>query len=386
MKNGYQPLRFTNLSLRNWRNFLKVDTALQRRVFLVGANASGKSNLLNAFRFVGDLVKVGGGFQQAIEDRGGVTSIRALAARRNPDVEIGVTLGTDTEPSLWEYSLSFTAQRGKLPVIRREVVTRAGVPVLNRPTEDDRDDPERLTQTHLEQINTNKDFRQLFEVLGEVRYLHVVPQLIRDSERSQGKTNDPYGGDLLEQVAKVPKQTQEARLRRIQKALTIAVPQLAELELWRDPAKGTPHLRGKYEHWRPQGAWQTEERFSDGTLRLLGLLWSVLDGSGPLLLEEPELSLHPEVIKHIPSLLARLQRSTGRQVMVSTHSPHLLADDGIGIDEVLLLTPSREGTMVRPAAGLEEVVKLLEEGIPLPEIVMPRTRPEHAERLSLFND
>jgi hypothetical protein len=56
-----------------------------------------------------------------------------------------------------------------------------------------------------------------------------------------------------------------------------------DLEFYRDPAKGTPHLRGKYEHWRPRGAWQTEGQFSDGTLRLLGLLWAVLDRTGPLL-------------------------------------------------------------------------------------------------------
>jgi hypothetical protein len=33
-----------------------------------------------------------------------------------------------------------------------------------------------------------------------------------------------------------------------------------------------PHLRGLYSHWRKDAGWQTEEQFSDGTLRLLGLL------------------------------------------------------------------------------------------------------------------
>lgn len=53
----------------------------------------------------------------------------------------------------------------------------------------------------------------------------------------------------------------------------MAVPQLEDFELWLD-IRGTPHLRGKYEHGRPQGAWQTEDQFSDGTLRLMGLLWA----------------------------------------------------------------------------------------------------------------
>jgi predicted ATPase len=129
----------------------------------------------------------------------------------------------------------------------------------------------------------------------------------------------------------------------------VAVPQLAEIDLVRD-SRGAPHLRGKYERWRPQGAWQTEEQFSDGTLRLMGLLWVAMEGGGPLLLEEPELSLHPEIVRYLPQMFARVQRRTGRQIILSTHSPDLLRDEGIGLDEVLLLRPRAEGTDVQPAS------------------------------------
>jgi hypothetical protein len=165
--------------------------------------------------------------------------------------------------------------------------------------------------------------------------------------------------------------------------LRVAVPQLSELELWRDD-RGTPHLRGRYEHWRPQGAWQIEDQFSDGTLRLLGLLWSLLDGGGPVLFEEPELSLHPEVVRVIPRMFERLQRKSNRQVLVSTHSEDLLSDDGIGLDEVLLLEPGAEGTQARSAAALADVRALLNGGIPLGEAVLPKTRPKNVEQLTLF--
>jgi ABC-type proline/glycine betaine transport system ATPase subunit len=165
----------------------------------------------------------------------------------------------------------------------------------------------------------------------------------------------------------------------------VAVPQLTEIELSRDD-KGTPHLRGKYEHWRPQGAWQTENQFSDGTLRLMGLLWAVLDGKGPLLLEEPELSLHPEVVRHISQMFARIQRRTGRQIILSTHSSDLLLDDGIGLDEVLLLVPGREGTEVNLASSIPEIKELLEGGLSLPEAIIPRTKPDKAAQLPLFGD
>jgi hypothetical protein len=160
---------------------------------------------------------------------------------------------------------------------------------------------------------------------------------------------------------------------------------MSRLELHRD-ARGTPHLRGRYEHWRPQGAWQTEDQFSDGTLRLLGLLWAIVDNGGPLLLEEPELSLHPEVVRFLPQMFARMQRRTGRQIMTSTHSTDLLRDEGIGLDEVLLLTPGPEGTVVRPASHFRDVGDLLSGGSTLAEAVMPLTRPKNAEQLVLFGD
>jgi predicted ATPase len=376
-------LRFTQIRLENWRNFASVEASVQRRVFLVGPNASGKSNLLDAIRFLHDIASVGGGFQEAIRRRGGVSRLRCLAARRFPDVCVSVVMGDGVSADSWEYELRFTQDKRQRAQITRERVVRAGKQIVQRPDKQDEEDPERLTQTRLEQVHANRAFRGIAEVLGSVRYLHLVPQLIREPDRSVGRPHDPFGGGFLEEVARTPEKTRNARLRRIRDALRIAVPQLEELELARD-VRGTPHLRGKYEHWRPQGAWQTEDQFSDGTLRLLGLLWATLEGSGPLLLEEPELSLHPEVVRFLPQLFARIQRRSGRQILISTHSTDLLRDDGIGLDEVLLLLPGDEGTSVCPAGQFDEIRDLLDGGTTLADAVLPRTRPSQAQQLMLW--
>ena len=326
---------------------------------------------------------MGGGLQAAVQRRGGVTRLRALSARQNPDVGLRVTIGTDERPDLWQYHLSF-GQDGKLPPqVKREAVLHDGIKLFERPDLDDRTDPERLSQTYLEQVNVNRQFRDLATFLESVRYLHLVPQLVREPDRSVGRTEDPYGGDFLEQVASTSTKTREARLRRIVRALRIAVPQLSELKLDRD-VKGTPHVIGKYEHWRPQGAWQNETQFSDGTLRLMGLLWALLDGDGPLLLEEPELSLHEDVVRQVPAMLAKLQRRSARQVMVSTHSSALLRDPGVGIDEVLILRPEQGGTSVTPAAEFAQIEQLLAGGVSMAEAVIPYTRPKGTEQLPLF--
>lgn len=382
-KGERQPLKITHLVLENWRNFSRVEIDVPGRLFLVGPNASGKSNLLDSIRFLHDIVAVGGGFQEAVRKRGGVSRLRCLAARRYPDLTLQIHLGSDATPGLWEYEVSFKQDNRQQPVLRKEKVSREGKLILNRPDDQDKKDPERLSQTYLEQVNVNQPFRDIADFLKTVRYLHIVPQLVREPERSVGRRNDPFGGDFLEQVARTPERTRNARLKRIRDALRVAVPQLMELELWQD-TPGTQHLRGRYEHWRPQGAWQIESDFSDGTLRLMGVLWAILDGAGPLLLEEPELSLHPEVVRYIPQMFARVQHRTGRQVFVSTHSYELLKDDGIGLDEVFVLLPDEQGTIVKPAGSLTGVRMLLAGGSSLADVVIPRTRPQGAEQLTLF--
>jgi predicted ATPase len=118
----------------------------------------------------------------------------------------------------------------------------------------------------------------------------------------------------------------------------------------------------------------------------MGLLWAVMDGGGPLLLEEPELSLHPEIVRHLPQMFARVQRRTGRQLLVSTHSSEMLRDEGLELDEVLMLRPATAGTGVTRAADYQEIRDLLDGGLPLAEAVIPKTRPEKAEQLTLFGD
>lgn len=377
-------LRFGRVRLENWRNFGSVDVDLAQRVFLVGPNASGKSNFLDAFRFLHDIVAVGGGLEEAVRKRQGISKLRSLYARKVSDILISVDV-IEGDTKSWNYELALGTDKEQRPQIKRERVIRDGKELFRRPDDSDKDDLERLTQTYLQQVNVNKEFRPVADLFASVRYLHIVPQLVREPDRSVGRTNDPYGGDFLEQLASTKEPTLKARLKRISDALRVAVPQLSELELHRD-ARGAPHLRGRYEHWRPQGAWQTEDQFSDGTLRLLGLLWALVDEGGPLLLEEPELSLHPDVVRFLPQMFARMQRRSGRQILTSTHSTDLLRDEGIGLDEILLLTPEPEGTSVKAASDFRDVDTLLAGGSTLAEAVMPLTRPAKAHQLILFGE
>jgi len=379
----------SHVVLKNWRNFRLVDVNLGDRVFFVGPNASGKSNLLDVFRFLRDIVKQGGGLQKAINDRGGVSKLRCLAARQHPHIEIEIALSeTDLSTPLWKYSIGIKQEmRGyRQPILDYERVSKEGKLIIDRPDKDDKKDPQRLTQTHLEQISANEQFRDIPKFLESILYLHLVPQLLRDPEAFSGPgiPGDPFGRNFLERVARTSEKKRKLRLTKIEKALRMAIPQLTRLADVQDEV-GFTHLEAVYEHWRPSGAKQREDQFSDGTLRLIGLLWSLLDGDSTLLLEEPELSLNSGIVRELPALIYRLQRQNKRQVFMSTHSADLLSDEGIDIRNVLLLTPTKEeGTKVEAASEIGDVMALMKGGLNIAEAVLPRTKPKNIDQLSLF--
>ena len=81
--------------------------------------------------------------------------------------------------------------------------------------------------------------------------------------------------------------------------------------------------------------------------------------------------------------MARMNRKTGRQVLVTIHSVALLRDRGIDLREIHLLDSGEEGTIVRSAADLEDVATLIEQGLSPGKAIMPRAAARAVHQLSL---
>ncbi|MEW6427841.1 MAG: AAA family ATPase [Thermodesulfobacteriota bacterium] len=381
----------TCLHLKNWRNFREAEIHLAPRSYVIGPNAVGKSNLLDVFRFLRDICKpAGGGLQKAVADRGGISKLRCLHARKDTEVRIEIhfkTRGEDEVP-IWKYVLGFKPEGkgAQRLLVSTEEVWKGDGRILARPDERDREDQQLLTESHLEQARTNAEFRELAEFFAGVTYLHLVPQLLKYGDRIGGNRleDDPFGQGFLERISRCTTKTRDARLRKMNKALRAAVPQFRELRFKKDDVTGKPHLEAFYEHYRPNAGWQREEEFSDGTLRLLGIMWTLLEGDSLLLIEEPELSLHQAVVEQIPVLMNSIQKEMKqrRQIMVSTHSEALLSNRGIDAKGVVILEPGKEGTLVRQVNEVEE--KGLEAGLSIAEVVLPQTRPRKVEQLGLW--
>ena len=379
----------SRLVVRNWKNFTQFDVTMGETVYILGPNASGKSNFLDIFRFMRDIVNpTGGGLQHALTVRHGLKKVRSLAARSSPQVELSFffreSLRSPDSGKEWRYDLSVASERdGKQrPRVVKEEVREGGEIVLSRGEKGlgigakEDEDREELTVTYLEQVNMNKKFRCIAEYFQDILYLHLVPQLLKYSNELSPKRieSDPFGQGFLEEIAGTPQKTREARLRKIEKTLHNVIPHFEELEFWRDDG-GRPHLRMRYAHWRPNAGWQTEDQFSDGTLRLIAILWILLSNNSMILLEEPELSLHKKIIEQVPRLIFEARKyvkKTAGQLVITTHSEALLSDKSIDANFLLLKpgTPGESTTIEEPA---ETDWAAMAAGLSAADVLLPQT-------------
>lgn len=371
-------MQITHVTAHNWRNFKNLDFAVADRLLIVGPNAAGKSNLLDLFRFLGDISRKGGGLAAALEARGGLSRARCLFARNNHKGELAIMVDLRDGEDDWRYELAIKGKKGghNHPIVVREIVTRNGSELLSRPDANDDRDPDQLTQTHLEQISANREFRPIAEYFAKVNYFHLVPQMIRYPQAG-GASPRAFGSSMIADMNATPVRTRQAWFRRIERALQSAVPGFETLRLEVDKA-GQPHLIAGYRNWRRNPSEQNETDFSDGTLRLIGLLWTIISSpanGGVLLLEEPELSLNAAVVQKLASLLAMAQRGTSMQVILSTHSPELLDDEGIRPGEVLVLQVTSDATVANQLSEIAEVEAQISADLPLSEVVAELINP-----------
>lgn len=372
----------SRIQAKNWRNFRSIDTDLSDTVYLIGPNASGKSNFLDIIRFMRDVVNPnGGGLQQAVKLRGDMQKLRCLAGRQGQGIEFEFELKehSDDDFSQWKYVLAFANEgRGKRrAIVKKEEVYFQRKRILSRPNKADDEDPERLTETYLQLTNSNKDFRKIAEFFEKTLYLHLVPQLLKHSEMFVAKKleSDPFGQGFLEQISSTPIKTRNSRLKRTEAILKKVIPHFEELRFQKDEDSGKPHLEMRYVHWRPNAGWQREDQFSDGTLRLIALTWTLMSSDNLILLEEPELSLHRRIVEQIPRMLTTAHSSrkkAGGQVFVSTHSPELLSDSSIS-GSFLILTPQEHGESTVIESPTEHDLIAMQAGMTAADILLPKT-------------
>jgi predicted ATPase len=360
-----------SLTLKGFRSVRAERIEFDNPTFLVGRNGSGKSNVVDAFAFLAEAMTEP--LRAVISRRGGLSAIRHKgSASLGLAVEFG-WIGDDVESGYYAFEVIATPKLGgtaHFELIREQCrVTFTGdqTYVFDREAcgadevEDDGERLDRFESNVLEHpyllqdslllpvVGGHKKFAPVVRVLAGMRVYSIEPARVREPQDPDGGEALRPDGSNLASVLRLIGQHSPRKLERIGELLTAVLPQTISVR----PAEQGNKVTVQFTQEQPGGKSVLFDAFSmsDGTLRALGLIIACLfQPSEPtvLVIEEPEISLHPGAIGLILDLLEIAGGET--QLLVTTQSPELLDAKWIE-DRHLRIVIWRQGSTLVTSIG-----------------------------------
>jgi predicted ATPase len=336
------------ITIRNYKSIAACRVKLGRLMFLVGQNGSGKSNFLDALRFVADSLRIS--LDYALRERGTIREVR----RRLVGHPTHFSLRLDFElPSGASGHYAFRVgpkSAGGYEVQTEQCEIHSPLPLT--PADFFHVESGQVTKASfsptpaaladrlfLVAASGLPAFRPLFDALSRIEIYNLNPRSIAAMQK-------PDPGDILRRdgsnAASVLQRFPVAVRELVRENLSRIVPGVSDVEPLTLGSQETIEFRqlvkGQGHPWR-----FLADAMSDGTLRALGVLLAVFQSAAataeqpqvPLTigLEEPEMALHPAAAR---VLLAALREGARHcQILVTSHSPDLLDDPGIEAESLL---------------------------------------------------
>lgn len=359
-----------DVTVRNYKSIAAARVRLGPLMFLVGKNGAGKSNFLDALRFVADGLRTS--LDHALRDRGTIKEVRRRSGG-HPNhfaLRFGFTL---PQGHVGHYAFRVGAKTGGAYEVQDEECViaaplgathhfrvQSGKVISSSISPMPATVPDRL---FLVAASGFPEFRPVFDGLSRIEVYNLNPREIAAMQK-------PDPGDLLRRdgsnAASVLQQMPPEVRDKIAAALSRIVPGISDPEAktlgsqetieFRQTVNGQPHS------WRFLAS-----AMSDGTLRSFGTLLAVFQAAArsgripPLLigLEEPEIALHPAAASVLLSALREGSRHC--QILVTSHSPDLLDNPDIPAESMLAVDSDGGITRIGP---IDEAGRhLLREGL-----------------------
>jgi predicted ATPase len=322
---------------RNYRSLADVDVDLERLTVFVGLNGSGKSNLVDALRFISDALKLG--LDSAVRERGGIDYLRRWQrgqAGRRSDIEVGLSIEAQAMAGEYSFTLS-SGPRGEYRV-KEELCTldldnysaEVGFGIkdgtwVRRPSEIEA--PISTRALVLPLLASLERYQKLYRFLTGMGFYNLIP---KELTKPQAPTNAYPLEDRGENLASFLEELNTARQdeikfrRGLEDALRRATGDITGYKVNRAGGFLIINLRHQHADIDESGPSFPLAQESDGTLRILGILAALYQEPPRTLItiEEPELTIHPGAMSVLwEEIEIAAERS---QIILTTHSPDLL--------------------------------------------------------------
>jgi predicted ATPase len=363
--------RFLNLTVRGFRRLAEVDLELRPLTVLIGANGVGKSSLLDALSILASSAQ--GSLNAAV---GEMSGLAAMATYDPSEVGFGISMTVPSHEPL-DYSLSLRPQ-GAAYLIDRETLQqkRQGYPHPFLHIDSHGADIKYFEVNQGKLVRPNWEHNPLESSLSQVPKLFREPEEFRHRLASstfyhvlnveprspvrlpQAMRPAPLPGKNGEDLVSSLYYLREAepdRFEAVEDSLKAAFPGFKRLD-FPPVAAGTLAMT-----WRDNNFSKPlyMHQVSEGMLRFVWLA-TLLQSPGLTaltLLDEPEVSLHPELLSLLAGLLREAADRT--QIVVATHSDRLIRF--LKPDEVVVMDAAEDGTSTLTWADKLNLEQWLEE-------------------------
>ena len=307
-------MAITRISVSNFKSFDELELGLRPLSIVIGANAAGKSNFLEIFRFLRDWFEQG--LENAVSLQGGMEYLANLriGASRPVTLEFDVFSRNPFDPGSFSSRVVLESQPGS-PGFRGRTDLR---------------DPRG-------------------EVCPEeIKAFDLDPGLAKKAIPLSGRAELEPDASNLAIVLRRLLQDDESRQRFI-RVLRDCLPFVEDLRIEHFADKSLLiALREQYS----QASYLPAAFLSDGTIHLIALILALYFERGDVvLIEEPERNLHPALISKVAGLLK--DASQHKQILVTTHNPELVKH--ADLEDLLLVHRDEDGfsRVTRPAESAE---------------------------------
>lgn len=371
-------MKLKNIHIQHYKSLSDVRFSFSDVNVLVGQNATGKSNIVDALRFIKDAYTYD--LDHAVSDRGGMEILRQYSPTRpytlsiRLDFNYEVQAAGTTEPG--SYSMKLSSARGGF-VVESEYAEWSGLEI----TRVEKDQAHGEIKKYIYErksdgslfINEKKaaqsvsvdqlgirvlaSARSLFaDAFSGMRFASVFPNTLRDPARpDQDKRLKEDCSNWASVIKAMRQRKQEYVLQRIVAYMAKVVPGLQNVAVKSVGGYLVPQFLVQ-DKPDSKAHYYDAVQLSDGTLRLFGMLLTLYQVPQPtfIAIEEPEQMVHPGVLHLLVDAIREV--STRCQVLITTHSPYLL--DLFSTDEIRVVYLEDGETHVSPIrAGQIKVVK-----------------------------
>jgi len=392
------------IRLKHWKSFAESTLYIDALTIIIGANASGKSNTLDALLFL-QRVSSGVGIFQAINGDVNLPPIRGgiewVCHKPEKYFALIVTLEGDSENQDYRYQLEVQVNGIKAEVVHEELVSLKYGGRTTAPKETRlfyTQPPESLapgipayfstgSQGRGKRIDVNRSHAVLlqadvFNLRKEVqegikRVLTQLQQIfVFDPVPSHMRDYTPFSEKLKADgtnIAGVLAALDDSRKMEVEKILTDYLRALPERDIqrvWTEPVGKfqTDAMLYCEESWSGKISHTVDARgMSDGTLRYLAIVTAMLTRipGSLLVVEEVDNGLHPSRAHVLIEMLRTLGKSRGIDVIVTTHNPALL--DAAGARMVPFITVAHRdaqtgSSLLSQLEDIQQLPKLMASG------------------------